>query len=120
MSVLITGARSAIVALACVACFAAESLSFEARKATIRTLLDKQDFAAALDQAQALNHDWPDDVPGYQFIAEAQMGLGNYAEAEGALQWMLDLRIGKADTRGWLLVARFREVIGDIDGAMDA
>jgi cytochrome c-type biogenesis protein CcmH/NrfG len=106
--------------LAALVCPAADQPSFESRKANVRALLDKQDFEAALDQAKTINQEWPDDIAGYQLIVEAQMELGNYTEAERALQWMLDLRIGKADAGGWLLVARFRETIGDIDGAMDA
>ncbi len=78
---------------------------FEARKAAIRTLLSKCDFAAALEQAQAINPEWPDDIAAYQLIAAAHLGLGDYPEAEGAAQWMLDLRIGKADTQGWLVLA---------------
>lgn len=113
--------RNAILlALSALVCLAADQPSFESRKTNVRALLDKQDFEAALVQAKAINSEWPDDVAAYQLIVEAQMGLGNYTEAERALQWMLDLRIGKADARGWLLVARFRETIGDIDGAMDA
>jgi tetratricopeptide (TPR) repeat protein len=52
-------------------------------------------------------------------MAAAHIGLGNYAEAEHALQWMLDLRQGKADARGWLLVSRIREVTGDFEGALE-
>jgi Flp pilus assembly protein TadD len=113
--------RNAIIlALSALLCLAADQPSFESRKANVRALLDTQDFEAALVQAKAINSEWPDDVAAYQLIVEAQMGLGNYTEAERALQWMLDLRIGKADARGWLLVARFRETIGDIDGATEA
>lgn len=103
-----------------IATHAADPTSFEARKQHIRTLLDRQNFQTALDEAKAINREWADDIAAYQLTAEAHLGLGNYSEAESALQWMLDLRIGKADARGWLLVARFREVTGDIDGAIDA
>jgi tetratricopeptide (TPR) repeat protein len=106
--------------LLCACTFAADPASFERRKQHIRTLLDCHDFQPALDEAKAINREWADDITAYQLMAEAHLGLGNYSEAESALQWMLDLRIGKADARGWVLVARFREVTGDIDGAIDA
>jgi predicted Zn-dependent protease len=99
---------------------AAEPSTFEARKAHVRTLLEQQDYGAAILEAGAINREWPDDVVGYQLLAEAHLGIGNYTEAEKAIQWMLDLRIGKADSSGWLLVARFREVTGDIEGAIEA
>ncbi len=110
----------ALVLLAAAACAAAESTSFEARKARVRTLLERQDFKAALEEATAIHREWADDILSYQLMAAAHLGLGNYSEAEREIQWMLDLRIGKADWRGWLLVARFREVTGDIDGAIEA
>ncbi len=111
---------SALTALLCACAFAADPASFESRKQHIRALLDGHDFQPALDEAKAINREWADDIAAYQLMAEAHLGLGNYSEAESALQWMLDLRIGKADARGWVLVARLREVTGDIDGAIDA
>ena len=105
---------------AALALSAADPSVFESRKAEIGVLLEKRDFATALQKAQEINREWPDDISGYQLLAAAHLGLGNYTEAEPALQWMIDLRIGKADARGWLLVARFREVTGDIEGAIDA
>lgn len=100
--------------------FALDPAAFQARKAGVRTLLEQQKFGPALEQARALNRDWPDDLEGYRFIGTAQLALGDYTAAEQAIQKMLDLRIGKADSEGWLLVAQFREVTGDIDGALEA
>jgi len=105
--------------LAPVALIAADG-SFDARKAAVRALLSQCDYAGALAQAAAINREWPDDLEGYQLLTEAHLGLGHYQDAEKSLQWMLDLRIGKADAAGWLLVSRFREAIGDLDGATDA
>lgn len=85
-----------------------------------RSLLSRQDYQGALKEAAIANTERPDDIAGYQLVAAAQMGLGNYDEAEKALQWMLDLRIGKTDPEGWLLLSRFREAIGDLEGALDA
>ncbi len=86
----------------------------------IRTLLDAGDFRAALAEAKKLNQKAPDEIISYQLIATAELSLGLYSEAEKSIQWMLDLKIGKADSSGWLLVARFREATGDYDGALEA
>ncbi len=60
----------------------------------------------------------PDDVLVYGFLADANAELGNYDEAEKAVQWMLNLRPGNvpALTR----TAYLRELFGDLDGAFDA
>jgi predicted Zn-dependent protease len=92
----------------------------EIRKAAIRGLLEQQDFAVALEQARALNQECPDDVAGYQLLSAAHLEIGNYAEAENAAQWMMDLRIGKTDAPGWWLIARLREAAGDLEGAGEA
>ena len=102
------------------AAVAAEPGTLEEHKNRARTLLEQQDFAAALDEARAVKRFSADDIEGYQLTAAAHLGRGNYDEAEKAIQWMLDLRIGKADAKGWLLVARFREVTGDLGGAIEA
>jgi tetratricopeptide (TPR) repeat protein len=93
--------------------------TIEERKASARASIDREDFRGALEQAEAINHTVPDDVAGYQLLADAQIGLGDYTEAEKQLQWMLDLRIGKTDAAGWLLLARFREHTGDLEGALE-
>jgi tetratricopeptide (TPR) repeat protein len=99
---------------------AAEDSSFEARKARTRNLLEQCDYRAALAAAQSIHREWMDDVSTYQLMAEAHLGLGDYNAAESDIQWMLDLREGKADAHGWWLVAQFREATGDIEGAMEA
>src|SRR5207302_309787 len=98
----------------------ADAVDFQARKIRVRALLERTDFRAALEEAASINREWPDDVAAYQLMAAARLGLGDYERAEKDLQWMLDLRIGKADPQGWLLLACFREVTGDIDGALEA
>jgi predicted Zn-dependent protease len=106
--------------LVAVVSFASGPSAIEQKKATAATLLSHQDFASALEEAKSINREQPDELVGYQLLAAAYLGLGDYIEAEKALQWMIDLRIGKADAAGWMLVARFREATGDIDGALDA
>lgn len=109
-----------MLSLAVIVSQAADQAPREAGTARAETLLAKMDFSGALAEAVALNRAAPDDVAGYQLMAAAQIELGDYSDAEKQLQWMLDLRIGKADSRGWLLVARFREATGDVEGALDA
>ncbi len=99
---------------------AAGPVPLDQLQARARVCLDKSDYAAALAEAKSLNSRNPDEIAGYQLMAEAHLGLGNYDEADKALQYMLDMRIGKADSKGWFLIARFRDTIGDLDGALDA
>jgi tetratricopeptide (TPR) repeat protein len=92
----------------------------EAAGARAETFLARKQFAAALAEAEVIHRTAPDDLTGYQLMAAAQIELGDYDEAEQQLQWMLDLRIGKSDSRGWILLARWREATGDLEGALDA
>jgi tetratricopeptide (TPR) repeat protein len=112
--------KLSIVLLASLTVFAAGKEDFDAHKKQAFELLRREDFRAALVEAQAAQKARPDDIESYRLTAEAHLGLGDYDAAEKSIQWMLDLRIGKADAQGWLLVARFREVTGDIEGALDA
>jgi tetratricopeptide (TPR) repeat protein len=91
--------------------------NLEARKAEIWVMLGQHEFAEALKAAQALNKEVPDDVQVYGFLADAQVELGNYAEAERAVQWMLDLRPGNIP--GLTRAAHLRELFGDISGSLD-
>jgi len=91
--------------------------NLEARKASIWILLGKHEFAQALQAAQALNKIIPDDVQVYGYLADAHIELGNYAEAERAAQWMLDLRPGNIP--GLTRAAYLRELFGDLDGSLD-
>lgn len=96
---------------------------FEARpaepKAEVAALLESRQYAKALALAQDLNHKSMDDVVVYRYLAEAYLGLGRLKEAEEAAQWMLDLRLGKADTPGYLVIARLRIAFGDPEGARE-
>ena len=100
-------------------CLAADP-SFEVRKSHMRALFEQADYTSALTEARSLNRQWPDDIETYQIMAAAHLELGNYQKADETLQWMLDLRIGKADLNGYWLLARFREVTGDSEGAIEA
>jgi tetratricopeptide (TPR) repeat protein len=50
-------------------------------------------------------------------VAEACVALGDYKEAEEAVQWMLDMRPGNVPA--YLEGAALRELFGEIDGARD-
>ncbi len=100
-------------------CLAADP-AFEVQKSRIRALFEHADYPTVLQEARALNRQWPDDIETYQILAATQLELGKYRDADQSLQWMLDLRIGKADLHGYWLLARFREVTGDAEGAIEA
>lgn len=96
---------------------ALEANNYEARKVRVWVLLGKHEFARALVEARALNQRMPDDVIAYGLMADAHVELGQYAEAEQAVQWMLDMRPGNvpALTRA----AYLREIFGDTEGATE-
>lgn len=91
--------------------------NFEAQKTRVMIMLGRSEFAKALELAVALNNKTPDDVLVYGLIADADLALGNYKEAEEAAQWMLDIRAGNVP--GLLRAARLRQLFGDAEGAMD-
>jgi tetratricopeptide (TPR) repeat protein len=91
--------------------------NIEAQKASVMILLGRKQFQEALDLAKALNRKTPDDVLIYGLVADADIELGNYKDAETAAQWMLDLRPGNVP--GLLRGARLRGLYGDVDGAIE-
>jgi tetratricopeptide (TPR) repeat protein len=91
--------------------------NFQGEKTEVYVLLGEQEYAKALDEAKALNHDTPDDVLLWGYLADAQMALGDYDAAEKSAQWMLNLRPGNVP--GLLRGAELRMVWGDADGAME-
>ena len=92
--------------------------NLEALKARAWVRLGQHRFAEGRDLALALNRRVPDDVLVYGLLTDAHVELGEYAEAERACQWMLDLRPGNvpALTRA----AYLRELFGDAEGALEA
>ena len=89
----------------------------EALKARAWVLLGQHRFAEAREVATRLNRRIPDDLMVYGLLTDANVELGDYAQAEKACQWMLDLRPGNvpALTRA----AYLRELFGDTDGALE-
>lgn len=101
---------------------AAQALELEpdhlaARRAQVWIRLGKHEFADALVLAQALNRRVPDDAMTYAFLVDANAELGNYAQAEDAAQWLLNLRPGAVP--GLTRAAYLREMFGDIEGALE-
>jgi predicted Zn-dependent protease len=88
----------------------------EAQKVEAVLLLGKHEFASALALAQSLNQKVPDDVMTYGYIADADLALGDYTNAEKAAQWMLNLR--SHNVPGLICGAELRQVFGQSDGAL--
>lgn len=88
----------------------------EARRVEIWALLGKHEFARALSKAEALNKKIPDDLMTYAMLADAQIELGRYGDAEKSVQWLLDIRPGTVV--GLTRAAYLRELFGDWEGAI--
>jgi tetratricopeptide (TPR) repeat protein len=87
----------------------------EARKLLAWVALAKHEFADALQQTEVLIGEGREDDGLYGILADANVELGRYPEAQQALQRMIDLKPGlSAYTR----VAYLRELHGDIRGAI--
>ncbi|MDP2030810.1 MAG: tetratricopeptide repeat protein [Thiobacillus sp.] len=89
----------------------------EARRVRVWIKLGRHAFAEALAEAQALNRSAPDDLLIYAYLVDANVELGNYAAAEEAAQWLLDMRPG--NLAGLTRAAYLRELFGDVDGALE-
>jgi tetratricopeptide (TPR) repeat protein len=89
----------------------------ESRKLQVWVLLGQHEFPRAIEAAERINKQVPDDVLVYGFLVDGYTQVGRYAEAEKAAQWMLDLRPGNvpALTRA----AHLRELFGDHEGAVE-
>lgn len=94
-----------------------EPANFGARRARVAARIAQHRYEDALEEAEALRKLRPDDNPVYGFIAEADMAIGNYTEAEKAVQRMLDLH--SVNGPGFEVGALLRELIGFPDAAID-
>jgi tetratricopeptide (TPR) repeat protein len=97
--------------------FAISPDNFDGARTHVWLLLGKHEFAAALEEAKKLNKRMPDDVMTYGFLTDANVELGNYKDAENAVQMMLDLRAGNLP--GLTRAAYLRELFGDVEGALE-
>ncbi len=91
--------------------------NFPLQKTQVALLLRQHSFGQAKQQAAKLNLHTPDDVMTYGYLAEAEINLGDYPEAEKNVQWMLNMRPNNVP--GLLLAAQLRSVYGDPEGALD-
>jgi len=91
--------------------------NFETQKIQVSILLGEHEYPAALEQAQVLNKRVPDDLAVYGLLTDAEIELGNYADAEDSATWMLNLRRGNRPA--YIRGARLREIFGDTDGAYE-
>jgi tetratricopeptide (TPR) repeat protein len=91
--------------------------NFQGEKTHVFVLLEEHEYSQALDEAKTLNHETPDDVLLWGYLADAESALGDYDDAEKAAQWMINLRPGNVP--GLLQGAELRTVWGDTDGALE-
>jgi tetratricopeptide (TPR) repeat protein len=94
-----------------------DSTDFQLQRTQVALMLSRHEFAQARDRATVLNHRTPDDVMTYGYIAEADIALGNYPEAETNAQWMMNMR--PYNTPALLVGATLRALYGDAHGAID-
>jgi len=90
---------------------------FQLQRTQVALMLGRQQYKQAKERATALNHRTPDDVMTYGYLAEADIALGNYPEAETNAQWMLNMRPNNIP--GLLIGAKLRTLYGDTQGAID-
>ena len=94
-----------------------DASDFQLQRAKVALLLSRHDFLSAKGLAKELNHRVPDDVMTYGYLAEADIALGDYQEAEENAQWMMNLRPN--NTPALLIGARLRTLYGDVHGAVE-
>jgi tetratricopeptide (TPR) repeat protein len=90
--------------------------NYGAQKIAVRVLLLERKWEDALEAAVKLNRRMPDDIEAYGLLVEAHLGLRQRKDAEGAAQWMLDLRSDHPLSL-WR-AAGVREAYGEWDGAL--
>ncbi len=88
---------------------------YSAQKLQVAVLLGLHQWVGAWQLATNLNRLVPDDVAVWGLVAETNLALGNYPQAQKAAQWMFDLR--PASAGAFLIAAKVREVYGDLEGA---
>jgi tetratricopeptide (TPR) repeat protein len=77
----------------------------------------RHDFPEQLRLGLEAQRLMPEGVAAYPEIADAQIELGSYEAAERTLQRMLDL---KPNLSAYARVSYYRELNGDLDGAVEA
>ena len=94
-----------------------DAADFQLQKTQASLLLSRHEYSAARERAAALHRRTPDDVMTYGYLAEADIALGNYSEAETNAQWMMNMRPN--NTPALLVGATLRTLYGDARGAVE-
>ena len=94
-----------------------DATDFQLQRTQVALMLSRHQFIQARDRAKAINRRTPDDAMTYGYIAEADIALGNYSEAETNAQWMMNLRPN--NTPALMVGANLRVLFGDNHGAID-
>ena len=90
---------------------------FQLQKTRVALMLSRHQFTEARAAAANLHLRMPDDVMTYGYLAEADLGLGKYADAETNAQWMMNMRPN--NTPALLVGAQLRTLYGDARGAIE-
>jgi len=94
-----------------------DATDFQLQRTQVALMLSRHEFVQAREFALALNRRIPDDVMTYGYLAEADIALGNYQDAETNAQWMMNLRPN--NTPALLVGAKLRTLYGDNHGAIE-
>jgi tetratricopeptide (TPR) repeat protein len=94
-----------------------DATDFQLQRTQVALMLSRHELVQARELALALNRRIPDDVMTYGYVAEADIALGNYQEAETNAQWMMNLRPN--NTPALLVGAKLRTLYGDNQGAIE-
>jgi len=97
--------------------FAIEPQNYDVLKLQAKLLLSNHRFKDALEVCKRAQLSRQDDADVYGAITDANVELGNYAEAVAAAQKMVDLR---PDTSAYSRIAYLRSLHGDTVGAIKA
>lgn len=97
--------------------FALDANDFQLRKTQVALMLARGQFADAKAAAMELNRRTLDDVMVYGYLAEAEIGLGDYENADKNAQWMLNMLPNNVP--GLVLGAKLRVHYGDPNGAIE-
>lgn len=89
---------------------------FQLKKTQVALLLSRHEYVKARGLAQLLHRRTPDDVMTYGYLAEADIALGEYADAEKNAQWEMNLRPN--NTPALLVGAKLRTLYGSPQGAI--
>jgi tetratricopeptide (TPR) repeat protein len=91
--------------------------SLDARVGLGTLALARHDFGSALRHGRAARRNHPRSFAPFSVLVDAQVELGRYAAAGRTLERMVDFKPGLAS---YARVSYFRELHGDLDGAIGA